>query len=202
MTPAEQEFIALWNAGTEITAMAQALGIPKGTLQSRAHRMQQRGLIQPRPKGGAYPRQKALARQDSTGVSTDTSGVSPQVSLDTPPVQYLPPSQDEMRPLLQDILQELRQLTGALATRVSTDSPQVSRDTAGVSGWVSARTPLPAERGKSVRWNLHLSERLRDRIKAMAAARGLQDSQMVEELLWLALAVVEERKARWLAEEA
>jgi DNA-binding CsgD family transcriptional regulator len=59
---------------------------------------------------------------------------------------------------------------------------------------VSARTPLPMEWGKSVRWNLHLSEGLRERIKVQAKARGLQDSQMVEELLWLALAVVEEEE--------
>jgi hypothetical protein len=43
-----------------------------------------------------------------------------------------------------------------------------------------------------VRWNLHLSEAVRERIKAIATARGLQDSQLVEELLWRALAVVEE----------
>jgi hypothetical protein len=61
-----------------------------------------------------------------------------------------------------------------------------------VSGGVSRRTPLPVERGASMRWNLHLSARLRERIKAMAVARGLQDRQMVEELLWLALAMVEE----------
>ena len=61
-----------------------------------------------------------------------------------------------------------------------------------MSNGVSGRTPLPAERGPSVRWNLHLSARLRERIKAIAAARGLQDSQMVEELLWIALSVVEE----------
>jgi hypothetical protein len=193
MTPADEaQFIALWTEGLEIAAIAQRLGIPKGTVQSRAHRLQARGLIQPRPKGGAYPRQKALARQDNARMSADTQGVSPRVSPDTPPVQYLPPNQDEMRPLLQDILQELRQLTGALAARVSTDTPQVSRDTPQVSGRVSIRTPLPAERGKSVRWNLHLSEQLRTCIKAQAEARGLQDSQMVEELLWLALAVVED----------
>ena len=57
---------------------------------------------------------------------------------------------------------------------------------------MSVRTLLPAARGKSVRWNLHLSERLRDHIKALAAAQGLQDSQMVEELLWRALATLEE----------
>ncbi len=78
---------------------------------------------------------------------------------------------------------------------MSTDTPRVHHDTPGVSAGVSARTPLPAERGKSVRWNLHLSERLRERIKAQAAARGLQDSQLVEELLWLALSMVEETPA-------
>jgi hypothetical protein len=45
----------------------------------------------------------------------------------------------------------------------------------------------PAERGPSVRWNLRLSTGLRDRIKARVKARGLQDREMVEELLWLAL---------------
>jgi hypothetical protein len=75
---------------------------------------------------------------------------------------------------------------------VSTDTPGVPRDTHRVSGRVSIRTPLPAERGKSVRWNLHLSEQLRTCIKAKAEAWGLQDSQMVEELSWLALSLVEE----------
>jgi hypothetical protein len=179
MTPAEEaEFIALWSQGLSQDVMAQRLGIPIGTVKSRAHALAHAGKLTPRPRGGAYPRQKALARQESRGVSPDTSGVSPRVSPDTPPVQYLPPSQDETRPLLQDILLELRQLTGALATRVSRR--------------VSVRTPLPAERGKSVRWNLHLSEQLRTCIKVKAEARGLQDGQMVEELLWLALAIMEE----------
>jgi hypothetical protein len=48
------------------------------------------------------------------------------------------------------------------------------------------------ERGKSVRWNLHLSEEVRAHIKVLAAARRPQDSQMVEELSWQALALVEE----------
>jgi hypothetical protein len=190
MTPdAEREFITLWTEGASYRDLAQALGCALGTVGSRAATLVRQGKIQPRPRGGNYPRQQALARQDGVGVSSDTPGVSTRVSPDTPPMQYLPPSQDEMRPLLQDILLELRQLTGALAARVSTDTPQVSPDTPGVSSGVSARTPLPAERGKSVRWNLHLSEGLRERIKAMATARGLQDSQMVEELLWLALSM-------------
>jgi hypothetical protein len=46
---------------------------------------------------------------------------------------------------------------------------------------VSRRTPLPAERGPSVRRNLRLFAGLRPRIRAGAKARGLQDRQMVEE---------------------
>jgi transposase len=70
MTPAEAEFIALWTEGLEIAAIAQRLGIPKGTVQSRAHRLQQRGLIQPRPKGGAYPSQRAKASLTHTLAKT------------------------------------------------------------------------------------------------------------------------------------
>jgi hypothetical protein len=124
MTPAEAEaeFITLWQQGLETAAIAAQLGIKATTAQSRAHLLQQRGLIQPRPRGGNHPTQPRRA---------------------------------------------------ALAG-------------------VSCRTPLPPDRVASVRWNLHLSARLRERIKAMAAVRGLQDSQMVEELLWLALSVAEE----------
>jgi hypothetical protein len=63
-TEAEALLIELWNQGLESTEIAQRLGIPKGTVQSQAHRLQQRGLIQPRPRGGAYPSQPALARQE------------------------------------------------------------------------------------------------------------------------------------------
>jgi hypothetical protein len=159
-------------------SIGQQLGIPCGTVSSRAKRLVDQGKIEPRPRGGAYPRQKALAWQGDAGVSSDT-----------PLVQCLPPNQSELSPLLHDILQELRHLTGALAARVSPDTHGVS---GGVSDGVSGCTPRPHERGKSVRWNLHLSEALRERIKAMAASRGLQDSQMVEELLWLALSMVKE----------
>jgi hypothetical protein len=210
MTPAEEaRFIALWTQEASYRELAQALGCALGTVGSRAAALVAQGKIQPRPRGGAYPRQKAQAAltevsgdtpRVSARVSTDpprrSTRVSRRVSDDTHPVQYLPPSQGELSPLLQDLLQELRHLTSALADRVSTDTPEVHSDTPrvsrGVSRGVSTRTPLPAERGKSIRWNLHLSEGLRERIKARAKARGLQDSQMVEELLWLALAAVED----------
>jgi transposase len=81
MPLAEVEFIALWNAGLEIAAIAQRLGIPKGTVQSRAHRLQQRGLIQPRPKGRVYPSQRAKVRQDSTSL-VQSSADTPSLSLE------------------------------------------------------------------------------------------------------------------------
>jgi hypothetical protein len=57
MTLAEEaEFIRLCNAGPETAAIAQQPRIPRGTVQSRAHCLQPRGLIQPRPKGDAYSR--------------------------------------------------------------------------------------------------------------------------------------------------
>jgi hypothetical protein len=198
MTPTDEaRFIALWQQGLDTAAIARQLGIPRGTVFSRANRLQQQGKIQPRPRVGVrMPARQPSARAPRVSADTHqrTPRVSRRVSADTPPVQYLPPGQGELSPLLQDILQELRHLTGALAARVSTDTPGVHHDTREVSSGVSARTPLPAERGKSVRWNLHLSERLREQVKALAAARGLQDSQMVEELLWLALAMVEEER--------
>jgi hypothetical protein len=98
----ESTFIDLWQQGLEITEIAQRLGVPKGTVQSRAHRLQQQGKIHPRARGGAYPRQKALARQARAEVSTDTPGVSTGVSIgmstDTQQMQYLPPRQDTMQP--------------------------------------------------------------------------------------------------------
>jgi hypothetical protein len=66
MTPTDEAtFITLWEQGLESANIAQRLGISRGTVQSRAHRLQQQGKIQPRPRGGAYPRRKALVRQEA-----------------------------------------------------------------------------------------------------------------------------------------
>jgi len=63
----EATFIALWQAGTETAEIGRQLGIPRGTVASRAHTLVRQGKIQPRPKGGAYPRRKALARSEADG---------------------------------------------------------------------------------------------------------------------------------------
>jgi DNA-binding transcriptional MocR family regulator len=67
VTPAdEREFIQLWQAEASYREIAQALGCALGTVGSRAAALVAKGRIRPRPRGGAYPRQKALARQDDT----------------------------------------------------------------------------------------------------------------------------------------
>ena len=65
MTPTDEAtFIALWQQGLSQDAIAQQLGIPVGTVKSRAHTLAHAGKLTPRPRGGAYPRQQALARQE------------------------------------------------------------------------------------------------------------------------------------------
>jgi hypothetical protein len=153
MTPADEALIALWQQALETAAIAERLGIKATTAQSRAHRLQQRGLIEPRPRGENYPTQRRQAVL--AGVSPDTheplAGVSRRTPTDSPPLQYLPPSQGEMLPLLHDIWQELHHLTGQLAARVSPDTPGVHHDIPrvliAVSDGVSVRTALPTERG-------------------------------------------------------
>jgi hypothetical protein len=50
--PDESTFITLWNHGLETAEIARCLGIKETMAQSRAYRLQQRGLIQSRPRGG------------------------------------------------------------------------------------------------------------------------------------------------------
>jgi DNA-binding transcriptional MocR family regulator len=93
----EAEFIALWNEGLEIAVIAQRLDIPKGTVQSRPHRLQQQGKIQPRPRGGAYPSQRALARQHQAPVQRPVHNSAPPGAVHNPvhtSPDHPPPSPD------------------------------------------------------------------------------------------------------------
>jgi hypothetical protein len=84
MTPDDEvRFIALWRGGVETAEIARQLGIKTATAQSRAYGLQQRGLIQPRPRGGAYPSLRAQERgRAGEGVFSQT----PRVSHRTPGV--------------------------------------------------------------------------------------------------------------------
>jgi hypothetical protein len=68
MTPADEaRFIELWTQGVELAATAQRLGIPKGTVSSRATALRKRGVaLAKRSQGGAYPAQRVKARQEGT----------------------------------------------------------------------------------------------------------------------------------------
>jgi hypothetical protein len=52
----EARFIQLWQQGVDSATIGQSLGIPHGTVSSRAATLVRQGKIQPRPRGGAYPR--------------------------------------------------------------------------------------------------------------------------------------------------
>jgi Homeodomain-like domain len=65
MTPAEEaEFIQLWQQGASYREIAQALGCPLGTVGSRAAALAAQQKVQPRPRGGAWPTQRAKARPE------------------------------------------------------------------------------------------------------------------------------------------
>jgi hypothetical protein len=75
MTPAEEaRFIALWNAGTETAEIGRQLGIPVGTVSSRAATLARQGKIQRRPKGGNYPRSTAQGRSGAEGRPSTVHG--------------------------------------------------------------------------------------------------------------------------------
>jgi hypothetical protein len=87
MSPQEEaHFIQLWQAGTETAAIAQALGIPRGTVGSRAATLVRQGKIAPRPRGGAYPHQQVHTRALPAGTPPDRTRHT-RAHPGTPPVQ-------------------------------------------------------------------------------------------------------------------
>jgi hypothetical protein len=128
VTPtAEAEFIALWQQGLSHEAIAQQLGCPVGTVKSRAHTLAHQGKIQARPRGGAYPRQQALARSEAEG---PPSTVHPG-TVDGPPSHRPPSTVDHLREdlqaaltmALQPVLARLEALETGLARPRPDDRP-------------------------------------------------------------------------------
>jgi hypothetical protein len=175
MTPADEaRFIDLWNAGTETAEMARRLSIPPGTVSSRAHALQQRGLIQPRPRGDPHGRRVAQARQ--TG--TPTAVQQPVQSLDTGAVHSVDTGAVQRLDRLEDEVQGLRSLVQCVIDRL--DRPPVQTPVQ-----ITALPPYP--QGKAVRWNLWILDAIRDELAALAAERGISPSQLVQEFLWQVL---------------
>ncbi|MGH8066996.1 MAG: helix-turn-helix domain-containing protein [Candidatus Entotheonellia bacterium] len=82
MTPTDEaRFIELWQEGLTTQSIAQRLGIPEGTARSWANTLQQRGLIQPRPKGGARVRSTAAHAGTPASQPTTVHPLHPSVPL-------------------------------------------------------------------------------------------------------------------------
>jgi hypothetical protein len=186
MTPTEEaRFIALWQQGASYRDLAQALGCALGTVGSRAAALVAQGKIQPRPRGGAYPRRQALARQEDPPAPTrDTPAGATREAPAPPPADASLPTRDlpvmtfvavpEIRELI-DTVKDLSARVAALenGTRGATRDP-----------------PAPAgtrAKGTIKQWTLRLSQPLIEAVKAQAAAEGKEPSHLVEELIWQAL---------------
>jgi DNA-binding transcriptional MocR family regulator len=105
MTPADEAtFITLWQQGVSQQELAVRLGVPVGTIKSRASVLARQGKIQARPRGGAYPRQKALARQDQTPVQ---SSADPPLEVMHPPVHTVHRVQAQLYALHGAVQQEV-----------------------------------------------------------------------------------------------
>jgi hypothetical protein len=182
MTPADEaRFIELWQQGVDSATIGQQLGIPRGTVGSRAATLVRQGKISPRPRGGAYPKQKALARLSPDGTpappATPTAPAppAPQVAPATPAVTFV------AVPEIQEILSIVKELQTRVASLEQTRVPPAL-----------PATPAPpaapaAERKDIQQWTVRLSKALIDHLKAVAYERHMPPSQLVEELVWKAL---------------
>jgi hypothetical protein len=177
----EPEFIRLWQAGATQAAIAQVLGIPVGTVKSRAHHLQQQGKLQPRPRGGLVPVQRPVQTIDTDAVQsvdtdadqrTDTGAVS---SVDIGAVQVLDTAAVQRLDRLEAEVQGLTTLVTSLVERLEHPAGPTPVQ-------ISALPPYP--KGKAVRWNLWLLDAIREEIATLAAERGISPSQLVQEVLW------------------
>jgi hypothetical protein len=119
----------------------------------------------PRPR----PVQTPVQRIDIGAVSSvDTDAVQ---TLDTGAVQRLDRLEGEVQALTNAVRSILEHMN---STPVSTP--------------VQITTLPPYPKGKAVRWNLWIVDAIQDELKIMAAERNISPSQLVQELLWAALA--------------
>jgi hypothetical protein len=181
MTPADEaHFIALWQQGLETAAIAERLGIPRGTVSSRAAALVRQGKIQPRARGGAYPRQQALARQGSS----PTVHTTVHDSAVQPPMHGAVSVQNSAEPPIPaPVAVEFARLWAAIDALRQDMHPTVQNTVQ------SLPEPLfdnPAD-NTTERWNLYLKRGLRVRLEAVAKARGVAPSRVVQEILWQAL---------------
>jgi hypothetical protein len=170
MTPAEEaRFIALWQEGLTTAAIAQQLGIADGTARSRVYTLQQQGKIAPRPKGGRRPRTVQNGAEPGAVQRVMHGAVSVQNGAELP----VPAAIREELSRLWAAIDALRQeVHHPVQTTVQSLPEPLFED--------------PAD-NTTERWNLYLKRGLRVRIEALAQARGIAPSRLVQEFLWQAL---------------
>jgi hypothetical protein len=171
MTPAEEaRFIDLWQHGVKTAAIAQQLGIPRGTVASRAHTLVRQGKIQPRPRGGAPRRRVAQARPEGTPAPPAPPG---------PPATPAPPAMTFVAvPEIQEMLAIMKDLQARVIALEQTRVPPALP---------APPAPPAAARQDIQQWTVRLSKALIEHIKAVAYARRLPPSQLLEALVWHAL---------------
>ena len=169
----ESTFITRWRQGATYRDLAQALGCALGTVGSRAAALVARKKIQPRPRGGAYPRQKAQGRPEATP--------APPVPP-TPPVAPAPPAMTFVAvPEIQDMLSLMKDLHARVIALEQMRVPPA------LPAPPAAPAPPVAERKEIQQWTVRLSKALIEHLKAVAYERRIPPSQLVEELVWHAL---------------
>ena len=185
MTPADEAtFIALWTEGLTIATIAQRLGIPVGTVKSRAHHLQQQGLIQPRPRGRTRQRHQGAMAPVQTSADPSAVQATVQSSAVQTPDTGAPPVQTSAElPIPAALAAELGRLWAAIEVLQQEMHRPVQTTVQSV--------PEPMFEdltdNATERWNLYVKHGLRVQIEALAQARGIAPSRVVQELLWTAL---------------
>jgi hypothetical protein len=176
MTPTEEAtFIQLWQEGASYRDIAQTLSCPLGTVASRSAALAAQGKIQPRPRGGATRHTKALPETVHDGAEPGAvhGGMHGAVQVQNRAEPPLPAT----------LAAELSRLWAAIDA-LRQDMHRTVQNTV-----QSLPEPLfedPMDNATE-RWNLYLKRGLRVRIEALAQARGIAPSRVVQELLWTAL---------------
>ena len=160
LSPDLQAVLELTRQGYTEVQIGQQLGIPAGTVKSRRATLRTRGQLAKLPRGGN-------TRDRSRRGTMAQTGYAPVA------VQTLESRLDRLEAQLGEVSQQLHALVQCI------QQPGTVHET------VHTMEPLP--RGPSSRWNLYMLRPVREAVEALAAARGMPPSQVVQELVWIGL---------------
>jgi hypothetical protein len=168
MTPEEEgQFVVWWQQGMRVEEIARRLGIPQGTVSSRAAGLRKKGYdLEKRPNGGAFPRSRAAARGAPAVMAPAHTRPPPAESDDTP------------RGILAiDVLRRhIDQRFDRLEARLTETPAPPALNT--------RPTPAPGTRGKTIKWTARLSTALVDALQEAALDTGRPPSHLLEDWAW------------------